>query len=155
MRDERLLPAITTATAASVIAVIAVATATTIAATAVAAVAAIATATADAITTATAAITATTVAATTAAAVATLSARLSLVDTNRAVAEHGAVERLNGVVRLRIVRHLDETKALALASGAIHNNRGVYHFSERAKELRKLLIVCCVGQIAYVNPGGH
>ena len=153
MRDERLLPAITTAAAASVIAVIAVATATTIAATAVAAVAAIATATAAAITTATAAITATTVAAT--AAVATLSAGLGLVDTNRAVAEHGAVERLNGVVRLRIVRHLDETKALALASGAIHNNRGVYHFSERAKELRKLLIVCCVGQIAYVNPGGH
>ena len=153
MRDERLLPAITTAAAASVIAVIAVATATTIAATAVAAVAAIATATAAAITTATAAITATTVAATSA--VATLSAGLGLVDTNRAVAEHGAVERLNGVVRLRIVRHLDETKALALASGAIHNNRGVYHFSERAKELRKLLIVCCVGQIAYVNPGGH
>ena len=153
MRGECLLPAITTATAASVIAVIAVATATTIAATAVAAVAAIATATAAAITTATAAITATTVAATSA--VATLSAGLGLVDTNRAVAEHGAVERLNGVVRLRIVRHLDETKALALASGAIHNNRGVYHFSERAKELRKLLIVCCVGQIAYVNPGGH
>ena len=153
MRDERLLPAITTAAAASVIAVIAVATATTIAATAVAAVAAIATATAAAITTATAAITATTVAATSA--VATLSAGLGLVDTNRAVAEHGAVERLNGVVRLRIVRHLDETKALALASGAIHNNRGVYHFSERAKELRKLLIVCAVGQIAYVNPGGH
>ena len=153
MRDERLLPAITTAAAASVIAVIAVATATTIAATAVSAVAAIATATAAAITTATAAITATTVAATSA--VATLSAGLGLVDTNRAVAEHGAVERLNGVVRLRIVRHLDETKALALASGAIHNNRGVYHFSERAKELRKLLIVCCVGQIAYVNPGGH
>ena len=142
MRDERLLPAITTAAAASVIAVIAVATATTIAATAVSAVAAIATATAAAITTATAA-------------VATLSAGLGLVDTNRAVAEHGAVERLNGVVRLRIVRHLDETKALALASGAIHNDRGVYHFSERAKELRKLLIVCCVGQIAYVNPGGH
>jgi hypothetical protein len=153
MRDERLLPAITTATAASVIAVIAVATATTIAATAVSAVAAIATATAAAITTATAAITATAVAAT--AAVATLSAGLGLVDTNRAVAEHGAVERLNGVVRLRIVRHLDKTKALALASGAIHNDRGVHHFSERAKELRKLLIVCCVGQIAYVNPGGH
>ena len=154
MRGECLLPAITTAAAASVIAVIAVATATTIAATAVAAVAAIATATAAAITTATAAITAATTAIT-AAAVATLSAGLGLVDTNRAVAEHGAVERLNGVVRLRIVRHLDETKALALASGAIHNNRGVYHFSERAKELRKLLIVCCVGQIAYVNPGGH
>ena len=153
MRDERLLPAITTAAAASVIAVIAVATATTIAATAVAAVAAIATATAAAITTATAAITATTVAATSA--VATLSAGLGLVDTNRTVAEHGAVERLNGVVRLRIVRHLDETKALALASGAIHNDRCVQHFTERAKKLRKLLIVCCVGQIAYVNPGGH
>ena len=152
MRDERLLPAITTATAASVVAVVAVATAT-VAATAVSAVAAIATATAAAITTATAAITATTVAATSA--VATLSAGLGLVDTNRAVAEHGAVERLNGAMRLRIVRHLDETKALALASGAIHNNRGVYHFSERAKELRKLLIVCAVGQIAYVNPGGH
>ncbi len=153
MRDERLLPAITTAAAASVIAVIAVATATTIAATAVSAVAAIATATAAAITTATAAITATAVAAT--AAVATLSAGLGLVDTNRAVAEHGAVERLNGVARLRIVRHLDETEALTLAGGAIHDDRGVQNLSKRAEKLRKLLIVRAVGQIPYVNPGGH
>lgn len=100
---------------------------------------------------------ATTAVAATAAAVATatLSTRLSLVDSNRPVADHCSIERLNRSVRLPIIGHFDEPETLALTSGAIHNDRGVQNFSKRAKELRKLLIVRVVGQIAYVNPGGH
>src|SRR5579863_5954859 len=85
----------------------------------------------------------------------TRGAWLRLAYTDVPVAQHGSVQGRDSVLRRGSVGHLDEAKAFAAAALAVHHDRCLDDIAKRAKSLRQLFVVSCVGQIAHVDTGSH
>jgi hypothetical protein len=106
-------------------------------------------------TTAAAAPTITAAAAARSTAAATAGRAARLVDPTPAALEIGIVQGFNGAGRIGGFRHLDETESARLAGELVSYNDRALHLSRLLEELGKVFIGNCVGQIAYIQLGGH
>jgi hypothetical protein len=76
---------------------------------------------------------------------------LSKVNFDRAAIQRAAVQSVHGVLCAVLGRHLDKAKALAAAAHAIHHHFRALHFTGTLKVGAQSIIVCGVGQVAYIQ----
>src|SRR5262249_17641407 len=84
-----------------------------------------------------------------------LTARLRLIYSDGAVAQHCAIQAGDSVACGLVICHLYKPEALALIGASVNHHGRLDDLSKRAKQLRKLLIARVVGQVPYVNAGSH
>jgi hypothetical protein len=78
-----------------------------------------------------------------------------LVDANPAALEIGIVQGFDGAGRIGGFRHLDEAESARLAGELVSYDDRALHLSRLLEELGKVFIGNCVGEIAYIQLGGH
>jgi len=86
---------------------------------------------------------------------AAIRSRLSHINANRAIVEHVAVELGDGGLRGRVVGHLYEAEAFALAGGPVRRDGRFADLTIRAKECEQVLVVRRERQTSNVDASRH